>query len=168
MYDEDDEPVVAASKQEPAPAEQFALHMLELSAEEIYAIDLSVRNDDVEDDRRVAKPLLLRVGAAWMVMMEPTSPGTIAISVTEPEAWLLRDRVPIMVMVGNKPVGLTLKAKLYRLLMQFDTERESAEVIKSLQVLPSLVPGPGPIDKQPSPDVGQKPKRKRGRPRKEQ
>ena len=170
MYADENE-----TTRESEPVEEtFATHMLELSEDEIYLIDQYVHNDDTDDDRRIAKPLLRRVGGAWLSLLDNSDQQVVSVSVTEREVWLLRERVPVMAMIGQKPTGLGLKKKIYRLLIQYDTERESNEAISALQVGAAMLLATAKKTKDNDGENGEgtdappKPRQRRVKPRKEQ
>ena len=107
--------------------------LLDLTREETYALESLLKNDDAEEGVRVAKPLLLKIGSAFVQQNEDGGELTpVPIALTEKEAWLARDRIPITLQIGHQPVGLTLKKKLYRILLEFDTEAQAGEVIEDL------------------------------------
>ncbi|MBI3953634.1 MAG: hypothetical protein HY330_03890 [Chloroflexi bacterium] len=107
--------------------------LLELTREETYALESVLKNDDTEEGVRVAKPLLLKLGSAFIQQNQDGSELTpVTLALTEKEAWLARDRIPITMQIGHQPVGLTLKKKIYRILLEFDTEAQAGEVIEDL------------------------------------
>ncbi len=106
---------------------------IELTREETYALESVLKNDDTEDGVRVARPLLLKIGSAFLQQNQDGSELTpVTITLTEKEAWLARDRIPITLQIGHQPAGLTLKTKLYKLLIEFDTEAQVGDVIQDL------------------------------------
>jgi hypothetical protein len=108
--------------------------LLELTREETYALESVLKNDDTEDGVRIAKPLLLKLGSAFLQQNQEGGELTpVTLALTEKETWLARDRVPITLQIGHQPVGLTLKKKLYRLLLDFDTDAQAGEVMKDLE-----------------------------------
>lgn len=170
--DADGVPVSTPPPQSQQP-DTFAPHMLELSIEEIYALDLCVHNDDADDGQPVAKPLLLRLGGVWIDFLnieEAARPNTVSLAITEREAWLLRDHIPLMLQIGSKMVGLALKEKIYRLLLQYDVEHEADAVLRTLREgaakLADQTTASPAILEEPAHDPLEAPKRRRGRPRK--
>ncbi|MSQ34167.1 MAG: hypothetical protein EXR60_07130 [Dehalococcoidia bacterium] len=106
---------------------------LELTREETYALESVLKNDEEEEGVHIAKHLLLKIGSAFVQQNQdgPDLSGTlVTIALTEKETWLARDRIPITLQIGHQPVGLTLKKKLYRILLEFDTEAQAGEVIE--------------------------------------
>ena len=96
---------------------------LDLTADEIRILTDSLGNEDKEDGKVIAKPLLLLLGSAFLEMLPPEAPkaGTVTIRVTEPQAWLLRSKVNSGMRTDRQPkLGLECLAKLYRLLLAFD------------------------------------------------
>ncbi len=107
--------------------------LLELTREETYALESVLKNDDTEEGVRVAKPLLLKIGSVFVQQSQDGNELTpVTIALTEKEAWLSRDRIPITLQIGHQPVGLTLKKKLYRILLEFDTEAQAGELMEDL------------------------------------
>lgn len=97
---------------------------LDLTAEEVMLAADRVQNGDKDDGREVAKPLLLKLGSAYLEMLADTKKaGVTTIWITEPETWLLRskfnsgDRVD-----GDAKLGIHMLRKLYTLLLAFDAD----------------------------------------------
>lgn len=106
---------------------------IELTREETYALESVLKNDDAEEGVRVAKPLLLKIGSAFLQQNQDGSELTpVTLTLTEKETWLARDRIPLTLQIGHQSVGLTLKTKIYRLLLEFDTEAQVGDVIADL------------------------------------
>lgn len=106
---------------------------IELTREETYALESVLKNDDTEEGVRVAKPLLLKLGSAFIQQNQDGSELTpVTLALTEKEAWLARDRIPVTMQIGHQPVGLTLKKKIYRILLEFDTEAQAGEIVEDL------------------------------------
>lgn len=81
------------------------------------------RNDATDEGRQIGKPLLLKLGAAYLELVgDSVTTATATIWVTEAEAWYLRT----LVNSGDRcdrdsKLGIhTLKA-LYAILLAFDT-----------------------------------------------
>lgn len=73
--------------------------------------------------------LCRKIGSALLVGHASRSPTEIAL--TEREAWALRERVGIFMAVGQRQdVGLSIKLKLYRLLLDFDTAAQTGALVE--------------------------------------
>ncbi|MBI1971547.1 MAG: hypothetical protein HYS52_01715 [Candidatus Wildermuthbacteria bacterium] len=106
---------------------------IELTREETYALESVLKNDDTEEGVRVAKALILKIGSALMQQnQEGAESALVTIAMTEREAWLARDRIPITMQIGHQPVGLSIKKKIYRILLEFDTESKAGDMIREL------------------------------------
>lgn len=97
---------------------------LELTAMEVLLLTDRVQNDDKDEGRIVAKPLLLKLGSAYLEMIgEKPREGTCTIWVTEPEAWLARTKFNSGDRCDADPkLGIHLLRKLYAILLAFDAD----------------------------------------------
>lgn len=74
-----------------------------------------------------SRDLVRKIGSALLQAHE--SRGEVEVALTEREAWCLRERLSIFLSVGQRAdVGLTVKLKLYGLLLEFDTARATGDL----------------------------------------
>ncbi|MDO8633576.1 MAG: hypothetical protein Q7K38_03525 [Candidatus Wildermuthbacteria bacterium] len=77
------------------------------------------------------KDTCLKIGTAMLEALSNQQP--IAISFTEDELWLLRERVSIYTSQGaNADLGLVIKAKLYRALLSIGNSRAAEAVLEEI------------------------------------
>lgn len=97
---------------------------LELTATEVLLLTDRVQNTDREDGREIAKPLLLKLGSAYLEMIgERPKDGLSTIWVTEPEAWLARSKFNSGDRCDADPkLGIHMLRKLYAILLAFDAD----------------------------------------------
>ncbi|MBI2098566.1 MAG: hypothetical protein HYT49_02815 [Candidatus Wildermuthbacteria bacterium] len=70
--------------------------------------------------------LCLKVGSALIEAREKGGEADLVLS--EPECWILRERANIFMSIGQRhDVGLSIKLKLYHLLLDYAFEREAGE-----------------------------------------
>jgi hypothetical protein len=95
---------------------------IELTAMEVLLLTDRVQNADREDGHEIAKPLLIKLGSAYIEMIgEKPKDGTVTIHLTEPETWLARSKFNSGDRCDADPkLGIHLLLKLYRMLLQFD------------------------------------------------
>lgn len=120
------------------PDDKSTLPLTLTALEVIYLTD-SIANSDVDQgdvDNRggvqpLARPLLLKLGSAYCELVAPSgydATATVTLSVTEPEAWLLRGKVQTGTTGMDKSViGVGLLRKLYGLLLAFNSEPVTEE-----------------------------------------
>ena len=74
-----------------------------------------------------SKDLCLKIGSALIQARE--AGGAVDLVLTEPEFWVLRERVSIFTSIGQRhDLGMTIKLKLYRLLLEYAFAREVGEI----------------------------------------
>lgn len=109
-------------------------HTIELTREEVFALESVLKNEVADEGVPVGKGLLLKLGSALLQQAGAgDTPAPVEMALSEREAWTARDCVPITMQIGHQPVGLTLKTKLYRLLLEYDTEEKAGETLKALE-----------------------------------
>lgn len=97
---------------------------LDLTADQIRLLTDRVKNDAKDDDVVIGKPLLLKLGSAFLEMIQEAQPkaGTCALQITEREAWLLRALINSGDRTDKEPkLGILLLRKVYAILLAFDT-----------------------------------------------
>lgn len=74
-----------------------------------------------------SKELVLKVGSAYLEVVDGAR--EVEVVLTEEECWVLRERVRQADGIGSHGyVGRGLKAKIYRMLMEFDARKRLGEV----------------------------------------
>ncbi len=109
---------------------------IEITEDEAWAIDLTVRHTHAEAGEVVGQELLLKT---MYVILEfddrrgaPLSPQTLPIAVTEPECWALDHQVRCDLTINNKNVGRGLLLKVFRALAAFASERDAVDGVAHL------------------------------------
>lgn len=98
---------------------------LALTADEIRILSDAIRNTDKEDGVECAKPLLLKLGSAFIEMLLPdkAKDGAVTICVTQPQAWLLRSKLDSGLRTDKQPkLGIEALRKVYEILLRFDSD----------------------------------------------
>lgn len=123
---------------------------IEITEDEAWAIDLTVRHTHVEGGDAVGQELLLK---AMYVILEfedrraaPLSPVTLPIALTEEECWTLDHQVRCDLTINNKNVGRGLLLKVFRALTEFASERDAIHGVAHLTDLASRLRGEDPDD----------------------
>lgn len=96
---------------------------LTLTMDQALVLTDRTRNDATDEGRQIGKPLLLKLGAAYMDLVgDSVTTSTVTIWVTEAEAWYLRT----LVNSGDRTdrdsrLGIHTLRQLYQILLAFDT-----------------------------------------------
>ena len=121
---------------------------IEITEDEAWAIDLTVRHTHVESGDVVGRELLLKT---MYVILEfedrrgaPLSPQTLPIALTEQECWALDYQVRCDLTINNKYVGRGLLLKVFRALTEFASERDAVHGVAQLTDLASRLRGEFP------------------------
>ncbi len=133
-----------------APKEHRMPRYVEITEDEAWAIDLTVRHTHVESGEAVGQELLLK---AMYVILEfedrraaPLSPLTLPIALTEEECWALDHQVRCDLTINNKNVGRGLLLKVFRALTEFASERDAIHGVAQLSDLAGRLRGEFPAD----------------------
>jgi hypothetical protein len=109
---------------------------IEITEDEAWAIDLTVRHTHTEAGDVVGQELLLKT---MYVILEfddrrgaPLSPQTLPIALTEAECWALDHQVRCDLTINNKNVGRGLLLKVFRALTEFASERDAVDGVAHL------------------------------------
>ena len=94
---------------------------IEITPNEAIAIDHLCKNEHFPME------LFLQMGQI-ILSGEPTR-----VSISEGDLWKIRETVPYAYMIGKEPVGLTLKHKVYKCLLDMDLEREIGIPVSSTE-----------------------------------
>jgi hypothetical protein len=121
---------------------------IEITEDEAWAIDLTVRHTHVEAGDVIGQELLLKT---MYVILEfedrrgaPLSPQTLPIALTEGECWTLDHQVRCDLTINNKNVGRGLLLKVFRALTDFASERDAGHGVAQLTDLASRLRGEFP------------------------
>ena len=121
---------------------------IEITEDEAWAIDLTVRHTHVEGGDVVGQELLLKT---MYVILEfedrrgaPLPPQTLPIALTEEECWALDHQVRCDLTINNKNVGRGLLLKVFRALTDFASERDAVHGVAQLTDLASRLRGEFP------------------------
>lgn len=98
---------------------------IELTADEIRILTDAIKNADKEDGHECAKPLILKLGSAFLEMLHPdkAKDGAVTIFVTERQAWLLRNKLDSGLRTDKQPrLGIECLRKVYTILLRFDAD----------------------------------------------
>jgi hypothetical protein len=114
---------------------------VEITEDEAWAIDLTVRHTHSEAGKVVGQELLLK---AMYVLLEfenrrgePLFPQTLPVALTEDECWTLDHQVRCDLTINNKNVGRGLLIKVFRALTEFASERDAHHGVAHLTDLAS-------------------------------
>ncbi len=109
---------------------------IEITEEEAWAIDLTVRHTHAEAGAVVGQELLLK---AMYVILEfeerrgtPVAPLALPVALTEEECWTLDHQVRCDLTINNKNVGRGLLLKVFRALTGFASERDAGAGVAQL------------------------------------
>ncbi len=98
---------------------------LDLTADELILLSDRVKHDDtVGKYKEIAPSLILKLGSAFLELCgERKSTSTVVISVTLPEAQMLREKILIKDRSDDTPkLGILFLRKIYEILLSFDSE----------------------------------------------
>lgn len=84
---------------------------------ELLYIDDKI-SEDVHD---VGKELMMKLGSAIIMLIEENSETTV-LPFSEDELWVVRNLATSSISVGNEPVGLSLKMKIYKALRELKSD----------------------------------------------
>lgn len=110
----------------------MANHQVVFDKAQLMLMESALSPSEVSQDRTGTSPsslpskeLCLKVGSALIQALEGVEAPLV---LTEEECWTLRERVNIFTAVGERvDAGLTVKALLYQLLLQYAAEREAGD-----------------------------------------
>lgn len=100
---------------------------------ELMALESVLTPSEVSTEAQKAQPqsaptrdLCLKIGSALLQSREQG--GEVIMVLTEQEVWLLRERISVFMAIGSRSdVGLSIKLKLYGLLLDYAFAREAGE-----------------------------------------
>lgn len=112
-------------------AEPVRTAALELNADELMYLWAHLKQTDHGTEEQALAsvyPLILRLasGLCELCVNAEKKPGTVALTFTEAEMWLLRDRVGIFEKTTDSAFGLKLTLKIATALLSFDAPQFDA------------------------------------------
>lgn len=114
---------------------------IDITEDEAWAIDLTVRHTHTEGGAVVGQELLLK---AMYVILEfedrrntPLAPQALPIALTEQECWTLDHQVRCDLTINNRNVGRGLLLKVFRALTDIASERDAVSGVSHLSDLAS-------------------------------
>ena len=79
-----------------------------------------------------SKDLCLKIGSALVQARE--AGGAVDLTLSEPECWILRERVSIFTSIGQRhDLGMAIKMKLYHLLLEYAFAREVGDNLHTVE-----------------------------------
>lgn len=116
---------------------------LSLTGLETVFLSDTLRNaDNISQDNdqfEYLKPLVVNLASLYVELLsgEGILPGPLDIEITEPQAWLLRQKVRTgdIAIDGKTNVGVSLLTKLYNILIMFSNQMQDIETSEDGPVL---------------------------------
>lgn len=102
------------------------LTLILASIEDMDEFPITLRGVASTAELAAGSELLLKLGRAIIDDKQQTEINFVA-----DELWLLRELAQSSVVVGKEPVGLNLKKKIYRVLLEQDAELDNIEIALS-------------------------------------
>ena len=119
---------------------------VEITEDEAWAIDHTIRHTYAEAQANIGRDLLLKVMTVILEFEErrgkPFAPETLPVALTEDECWAVDHQIRCDLTVNNKPVGRAILLKIFRALSEFANERDSEGGVERLGHLADLLRAP--------------------------
>jgi hypothetical protein len=119
---------------------------VELTEDEAWAIDHTIRHTYSEGPNNVGRDLLLKVMHVVLEFEErrgkPFAPEALPVALTEDECWAVDHQIRCDLTVNNKPVGRGILLKVFRTLTEYANERDSESGVERLGNLADLLRPP--------------------------
>ena len=119
---------------------------VEITEDEAWAIDHTIRHTYAEAQANIGRDLLLKVMTVILEFEErrgkPFAPETLPVALTEDECWAVDHQIRCDLTVNNKPVGRAILLKIFRALSEFANERDSEGGVERLGNLADLLRAP--------------------------
>ena len=119
---------------------------IDISENEAWAIDHTIRHTYQDGQQNIGKDLLLK---AMNIVLEfeerraqPSASQELPLALTEAECWAIDHQIRCDVTLNDKPVGRNLLLKVFRLLTEYANERESQLGVDTLDTLADLLRRP--------------------------
>lgn len=128
---------------------------IDITEDEAWAIDHTIRHTYTESQNNVGRDLLLKVMTVVLEFEErrgkPFAPETLPVAATEDECWAIDHQIRCDLTVNNKPVGRAILLKVFKALTEYANERDSETGVERLGNLADLLRAPseeGPTDEE--------------------
>jgi hypothetical protein len=119
---------------------------IEITEDEAWAIDHTIRHTYTDGQSNVGKTLLLKVMNIILEFEDrrgkPFAPQVLPLAVTEEECWAIDHQIRCDLTVNGKPVGRALLLKVFRALTEFANQRDSEAGVQQLGALADLLRAP--------------------------
>ena len=119
---------------------------VEVTEDEAWAVDHTIRHTFSEGPNNVGRDLLLKVMAVVLEFEErrgkPFAPQVLAVALTEDECWAIDHQIRCDLTVNGKPVGRAILLKVFRALTEFANDRDSESGVVQLGSLADLLRPP--------------------------
>ncbi|MBI3973105.1 MAG: hypothetical protein HY332_17650 [Chloroflexi bacterium] len=119
---------------------------IEITEDEAWAIDHTIRHTYADGPNNVGKDLLLKVMTVILEFEErrgkPFSPQVLALALTEDECWAVDHQIRCDLTVNGKPIGRALLLKIFRALTEYVNERDSESGVEQLGTLADMLRPP--------------------------
>ena len=119
---------------------------IDISENEAWAIDHTIRHTYQDGQQNIGKDLLLK---AMNIVLEfeerraqPYASQELPLALTEAECWAIDHQIRCDVTLNDKPVGRNLLLKVFRLLTEYANERDSQLGVDTLDTLADLLQRP--------------------------
>lgn len=119
---------------------------VELTEDESWSIDHTIRHTYSDGPNNIGRDLLLKVMNVILEFEErrgkPFAPEVLPVALTEDECWAVDHQIRCDLTVNNKPVGRSILLKVFRSLTEYANERDSQDGIERLGNLADLLRPP--------------------------
>lgn len=106
---------------------RFSLYELLVIESVLTPTEAAMEHQRAQDALMPSKELCLKVGSALLQARERD--GEVVLALSEQECWVVRERVNIFASVGSKQdVGLTVKLKVYHMLLEYAFAQEVGDI----------------------------------------
>jgi hypothetical protein len=119
---------------------------IEITEDEAWAIDHTIRHTYAEGQNNVGKDLLLKVMTLVLEFEErrgkPFAPQVLPLALTEDECWAIDHQIRCDLTVNGKPIGRSILLKVFQALTEFANDRDSEAGVAQLGSLADLLRAP--------------------------
>jgi hypothetical protein len=123
---------------------------VEITEDEAWAIDHTIRHTYAEGPSNIGKELLIKVMNVILEFEErrgkPFAPEVLPVALTEDESWAVDHQIRCDLTVNGKPVGRAILLKVFRALTEYANERDSELGVERLGNLADLLRAPAEED----------------------
>ena len=120
---------------------------IEITEDEAWAIDHTIRHTYSEGPNNVGRDLLLKVMTLVLEFEErrgkPFAPQVLPLALTEDECWAIDHQIRCDLTVNGKPVGRAILLKVFTALTEYANDRDSEFGVVRLGALADLLRAPG-------------------------